>query len=219
MLTTVDHRGLVFKAHDAGSVDGAKGGVVVLHAWWGLVGDVVDFADALAEAGYLVTAPDLVSGSTARTVEEAEALANGADEDHAEAVVAASIDRLSGELGEDATVAIVGFSFGAWWAVTAAADRPEVAASVVYYGAVWGDFVTASTAPVLGHFAEHDEFEPDENVAAFEQAFIDAGRQITVHRYPGTGHWFAEPSQDAYVETAADLAFRRTVEFLDTSMA
>jgi carboxymethylenebutenolidase len=37
---------------------------------------------------------------------------------------------------------------------------------------------------------------------------------VTIHRYPGTGHWFAEPSRDAYRPDAADLAFERTVEFL-----
>jgi len=34
-----------------------------------------------------------------------------------------------------------------------------------------------------------------------------------MHRYPGTGHWFAEPSRDAY-RAAADLAFTRTLAFL-----
>ena len=37
---------------------------------------------------------------------------------------------------------------------------------------------------------------------------------MTIHRYPDTGHWFAEPSRDAYRPAAADLAFERTVTFL-----
>ena len=44
-----------------------------------------------------------------------------------------------------------------------------------------------------------------------------SGRRVarwTIHRYPGTGHWFAEPSRDAYRAEAADLAFDRTVAFL-----
>jgi carboxymethylenebutenolidase len=47
-----------------------------------------------------------------------------------------------------------------------------------------------------------------------EDGFRAAGRRATVHRYPGTGHWFAEPSRDAYRKEAAELAFSRTIEFL-----
>jgi LacI family transcriptional regulator len=49
---------------------------------------------------------------------------------------------------------------------------------------------------------------------AFEATLKSAGRDVTIHRYPGTGHWFAEPSRDAYRAEAADLAFERTVAFL-----
>jgi carboxymethylenebutenolidase len=52
-----------------------------------------------------------------------------------------------------------------------------------------------------------------------EEAFRAAGRDATVHRYPGTGHWFAEPSRvDAYRSDAAELAFSRTLEFLDRTL-
>lgn len=194
--------------------EAATAAVALYHAWWGLDEDVTTYADRLGAAGFLVAAPDLVSGVVATTVEDAEALANGADEDHADRAAFAAIDYLAAELGEGVPVALVGFSFGAWWAVTTAAGRDEVRGSVVYYGAVWGDFVADSTAPVLGHFAEHDEFEPEENVRAFEAAIANAGREVTLHRYPDTGHWFAEPSRSTFVADQADLAFERTVAFL-----
>ena len=67
---------------------------------------------------------------------------------------------------------------------------------------------------MLGHFAESDPYEPDESVAAFEGELRDAGRDVVLHVYAGTGHWFAEPSRDAWRAEAADLAFERTVAFL-----
>jgi len=68
--------------------------------------------------------------------------------------------------------------------------------------------------PVLGHFAEDDPYESAETVAEFEQGLRDAGREGVIHRYPGTGHWFAEPSRDAYQPEAARVAFDRTTTFL-----
>ena len=57
------------------------------------------------------------------------------------------------------------------------------------------------------------------DVAAFETTLRAAGREVEIHRYPGTGHWFAEPSKDAYVPAAAELAFDRTVDYLGRTLA
>jgi carboxymethylenebutenolidase len=43
----------------------------------------------------------------------------------------------------------------------------------------------------------------------------DAGRPTELYTYLGTGHWFAEPSQEAYAKDAAELAFDRTIRFLE----
>jgi carboxymethylenebutenolidase len=98
-------------------------------------------------------------------------------------------------------------------------ERPRLRASVVYYGTYTGGFLKRSTAPVLGHFAEEDPFEPPESVAQLEQELRDAGREAAIHTYPGTGHWFAEPSRDAYRREAAEVAFSRTIEFLRERLA
>jgi carboxymethylenebutenolidase len=109
---------------------------------------------------------------------------------------------------------VVGFSFGAAWALWLPTKRPSVTASVVYYGSMSGPVLSRATSPVLGHFAEQDPYEPEENLTAMEADLRAGGRAVTIHRYPGTGHWFAEPSKPAYVRDAAELAFERTVAFL-----
>ena len=53
---------------------------------------------------------------------------------------------------------------------------------------------------------------------ALERTLQDARREVVIHRYPNTGHWFAEPSRDAWRREAAQLAFERTVEFLSTNL-
>jgi len=90
--------------------------------------------------------------------------------------------------------------------------------TVVYYGA-WADsWVSKSKAPLLGHFAEDDEFTSADEVREFEAAFNGAGREITTHVYQGTKHWFAEPSRPEYDSDAAALAFQRTLDFLGRTL-
>ena len=198
----------------AGDVAAEASGVVLLHAWWGLNDDVIAFADRLAEAGFVVAAPDMFEGQVATTIDDADRLSSSSDDTVVGAVVLAAIDRLADRLGPAARLAALGFSFGAAWAIWGPTQRDRLAATVVYYGTWVGSVLGKATVPVLGHFAEDDPYETAETVTEFEQGLRDAGRDATIYRYPGTGHWFAEPSRDAYRQRDADLAFERTIEFL-----
>jgi carboxymethylenebutenolidase len=193
----------------------SRAGVLLLHAWWGLNDDAVAYADRLVAAGFAVAAPDLYAGRLATTIPEAEELSDALDQDMVDAVALAATDALADLLGEPtARIGALGFSLGAAWALWLPAQRAQVAATVVYYGTIAGPSLSRAATPVLGHFAETDPYEPDEGLIEFERALRAANREVDVHRYPGTGHWFAEPSRDAYVRDAAELAFDRTIAFL-----
>ena len=194
--------------------DGARSGVVVLHAWWGLNDDVRAYADRLAEAGYAVLAPDMFKGQVTTEIEVAERLSSEGDASHPELVAFDAVDRLAASLPAGAPIATLAFSFGAPYATWTPSERPAVVGTVVYYGAWADEWVTRSKAPLLGHFAEDDLFTSADDVAQLEAAFRGAGREITTHVYPGTKHWFAEPSRPEYDEAAAQLAWDRTVAFL-----
>ena len=198
----------------AGDVANGSPGVVVFHAWWGLNDDIVAYADRLTGAGFAVVAPDLYGGQLASTIEEADRLSTAIDEAAVDGIVLAAVDHLAARLGPTAKLAAVGFSFGARWAMWSPAQRDRFAASVAYYGSTGGAILTRAGVPVMGHFAARDPYETDEAIAAFESTLRSAGRDVVIHRYPGTGHWFAEPSRDAWRPDAANLAFERTVAFL-----
>ena len=193
--------------------DGAAVGVVVLHAWWGLNDDVIRYADRLADQGFAVLAPDMFRGQVATTADDAERLSQEGDAGIAGDVAWAAIDRLAADL-PDAPIAVLGWSFGAAYAIWAPSLRPRVKATVAYYGAWVDDFISDADAPLIGHFAETVPFTSDEDVRALEAAYTRSGREIVTYRYPGTEHWFAEPSRPEYRAEAAELAFERTVRFL-----
>ena len=203
-----------YTASTPGFVRHGRPGIALFHAWWGLNDDLVAVGERLAALGYVVVAPDMFDGEVATTADRAEALATGADESRCEAIALAAVDRLCELAGPMARLAAAGFSFGAPWALLVPARRPRVVATVLWYGTSGGPILAATSAPVLLHAADEDPYEPAERVAEFEEELRDAGRDVTVHRHPGTGHWFAEPSQPAYDREAAELAFDRTAAFL-----
>jgi carboxymethylenebutenolidase len=163
---------------------GTGPGVLVLHAWWGLTPVFTDICDRLATAGYVALAPGLFpSEATAATIPEAEALRDA----HDEAAVAEPVVRAAAELlrelpaVSEGPIGVIGFSLGAYWALHLSQARPDdVNATVVFYGTDDGDYRTARSA-YLGHFAEHDDFEPLAAVRALEEKIRAAGCEVTFH--------------------------------------
>jgi carboxymethylenebutenolidase len=194
---------------------GGGPGILVLHAWWGLSDGIRRFCDQLAADGFVALAPDLCDGRTAATIPEARALVKELDEEAAIRRAGDGLARLHAHPAVRGQLGAVGFSMGVWFALDLATKHDDVEAVVLYYGTA-GDIDHARhRATVLGHFAEHDEFEPAEEVTALEDALRQANRAVRFHLYPGAGHWFAEPDRpDAYHPANASLAFRRTAGFL-----
>lgn len=200
---------------------GTGPGVLVLHAWWGLTPFFHDVCDRLAEAGFVALAPDLHGGGQiADTPDEAEALLAATDPNLTASLVVSSISALrampatpSGPIG------ILGYSMGASWGLWAATRFPDdVGAVSAFYGGQDIDFSTAKAA-FQGHFAEHDEFESEDATNYLEAQLRLCGHRVEFHRYPGTGHWFAESDRPAaYGPEAAGLAWERTIEFLHRTL-
>jgi carboxymethylenebutenolidase len=196
--------------------------VLVLHAWWGLTPFFRSICDRLADAGFVALAPDLHGGGrTADTPDEAEALLASTDVNQTAHLVVSSISALRRmPASGPGRIGIVGFSMGASWAMWAATRFPDdVAAVSAFYGNQDIDF-TPARATFQGHFAEHDEFDSADDVAYLEAQLGLAGQPTEFHHYPGTGHWFMESDRPAaYVESAADAAWERTIEFLHRTLA
>ena len=199
---------------------GTGPGVVVLHAWWGLTEFFKEICRRLAKEGFVALAPDLYGGATASTIGEAKRLRSAMDRNMANKGLQAALDYLrSHPAVSGSNVGLIGFSLGGHLALWLARNKPkEVAAVVVFYGTGGGSFAKVQAA-FLGHFAEKDPYASARSVQKLEERLQSAGREVTFHVYPGTGHWFFEEDRpDAYDADAARLAWERTVKFLQARL-
>ena len=188
--------------------------VVVLHEAYGLrspSSNVPDFCDRLATAGYTAFAPDLYGGASATTVDDALKLMETLRDDDAMEMIQAAVRELHG-VGQG-HVAVVGFCMGGGLSFRSALTLDGVAGAVMFYATPRGDLERLSV-PVLGHFAIEDRFVSVEAVRAAEARLIKAGKQVTFHYYEGE-HSFMNEKLPAFSGTAAELGWRRTLQFLE----
>lgn len=193
-------------------------GVLVLPSWWGLKPYFKQVCDQLAEQGYQALAPDYYDGRIGNTIEEAKALQEAAESefDMMSARIKAAKDHLvSLRTGE--SIGVLGFSMGTDWAVITAANEPDVAATVLFYGG-WSVDFSKMRSKVLVQYAETDEWFPFDKAQEMEQNMKAAGVDVTFHIYRGTAHWFMEEDRPEYDLAAASLAWKRTLEFLKQSL-
>src|ERR671935_1596770 len=186
-----------------------RAGVLVLHAWWGRNADVLARAERLRADGYTVEAPDLFRGRVASTIEEAKALTSGEAEN--EEKLTRVVDDAITDLGKRVDgIGMVAWSFGVWYAWKMGIARPDKVRGLVLFYGIGPNEPAAPTVPVLAHYAEHDEFEDLGFARKVEKEMRDAGHDIRVELYPGTKHWFDEPSRPEFDRAASALAWDRT---------
>ena len=188
-------------------------GVLVLHAWWGLNPFMRRFCERLAGEGFAVLAPDLYHGAVATTIEEAQKLRSKLKGEVVQKEIAAASERLQAVCHGQA-IGLVGFSLGGYWGLWWAQQHAGIAATAVFYATRGGDY-SASRSAFQFHLAEHDDYVAASGAKKLQKALQAAGRDAVFHTYSGTTHWFCEDDRpDAYNAAAAELAWRRTVEFL-----
>ncbi len=134
----VDDR--TISAYLAEPSQGSGPGVLVLHAWWGLTEPFRQVCDRLAEAGFVALAPDLYHGKTTASVEEAETLARGLnqDDERVRDDLAAAVQVLRQhtvtKLAEGRVkLAIVGFSLGGAYALDMSVTQAQETSAVVTF--------------------------------------------------------------------------------------
>jgi carboxymethylenebutenolidase len=200
------HREWVAVKHDGRSVETfvvypeAKGKtpvVLMIHEIFGLTDWVQDMADQLAAAGYIVVAPDLLSG-----MGQNGGRSTSFDQDGAvQAVSHLNPDQVTADLNAVADYAlklpsasgklfVTGFCWGGGQSFRFATNRPDLAAAFVFYGPPPdNDALARIAAPVYGFYAGNDA-RIGATLPATVTAMNSLHKKFEPVTYDGAGHGF-----------------------------
>jgi carboxymethylenebutenolidase len=192
----------------------ARGGILLIHEWWGLNDQIKSVASEFANQGYTALAVDLYQGKVADNPDSARSLMQSVDPKVATETLEVWVKWLRDNSRPGAKVATIGWCFGGGWSLNASLASP-IDATVVYYGRVnkTADELSSLKGPVLGHFATQDQWINKEMVSGFESAMNAAGKTYTNYWYDAQ-HAFANPTSARYDAEDAALAWQRTTDFL-----
>jgi carboxymethylenebutenolidase len=192
--------------------------VLVIHENRGLNPYIEDVARRLALANFIAFAPDgltSVGGYPGSDEKGAAAFRTVDGKKMTEDFVAAA-KWLKARPDSTGKLGAVGFCFGGGM-VNQLAVRlgAELNAGVAFYGRQAGaDDVPKISAPLLLQYAGNDQ-RVNDGIAAYEAALKANNKVYTLHMYEGKQHGFHNDTTPRYDETAAKLAWTRTLEFFN----
>jgi len=199
--------------------------VVLVHEVYGLSDWAKEMADDLADKGFIVVAPDFLSGHGPHGggfddfPSEGERV-NAVQDLDPEGVLAdldAATDYGKKLPGGNGNIAVVGFSWGGWKSFAFATRRKDLSAVFVFYG-TGPENVATITAPVYGFYGGKDQGVSG-TVPATVDAMKTAGKLYDPVTYEGADHGFMRlagevGNTNSDDKNARDHAFARLVMLL-----
>lgn len=199
--------------------------VVLIHEIFGLSDWAKEMADEIAAQGYIVIAPDLLSGSgpngggsDAYPDQDARVKAvSGLNPEQVMTDLDAAADYGKKLPAANGKLAVVGFCWGGSKSFAFAAHRKDLSAAFVFYGTAPAD-VSTITAPVYGFYAGNDA-RVGATVPGTTEAMKAAGKKYEPVTYDGAGHGFMRAGEDPgntnpANKTARDQGFERLTKLL-----
>jgi carboxymethylenebutenolidase len=194
---------------------GKLGGVIVVHENRGLNPYIEDVGRRAAVAGFISLAPDALSplGGYPGNDEAGRELQSKRDKGQMEEDFIAAYEYLKNHKDCNGKVGVVGFCFGGGIANMMAVRVPDLAAAVPFYGSqpALAD-VPKIKAPLMLHYASLDT-RITAGWPAYEAALKENGKKYEGFVYENVNHGFHNDTTPRYDKAAADLAWKRTVDF------
>jgi len=176
--------------------------VVLIHEIFGLSDWAKEMADEIAAEGYIVVAPDLLSGlgpkgggSSEFADQEATVKAvSGLDASVVTADLDAAADYGKKLPSANGKLTVAGFCWGGGKTFAFATHRKDLSAAFVFYGPPPSD-VTTIVAPVYGFYAGNDA-RIGATLPNTITAMKAAGKKFEPVTYDGAGHGFMRAGED-----------------------
>lgn len=225
-ITALD--GAALDAYRAVPDAGYGPGIVLLQEVFGVNDTMRSLADELAGHGYLVLVPDMFWRLRRRFASRGESgmaegstLARRLDREEAVTDMTSTLAHLRAMPGCTGRVGAVGFCLGGTLAylfgtsVRVGGRGPD--AVVSYYGPGVPELLDRAASlecPAMFHFGDRDPYLPADGIAAVEAAVANRP-DVAVHHYDAE-HTFANSDAPSFHDPeAADIAWGRTLAFLD----
>ena len=192
--------------------------LILIHEWWGLNDEMREVAVRMADAGYLALSVDLFEGQVAAEPARARELMTGVNAAKATETVVGWVNWLRRDGGCNGRIGALGFCMGGAWALNTAIAAP-LDAAVIFYGNCKKTAAELATlrGPVQGHFGRLDQGITVEMAEGFREALKAAGKSGEIHIYEAN-HAFARIGGPNFHQESADLAWKRSLEFLKKNL-
>ena len=195
--------------------------IVIIHENRGLNSHIEDVARRAAQAGYLAIAPNILSplGELPKTDDEIRAKFATLKPDENVQNFKRAFDYLATRKDTNGKFGCVGFCWGGAMANNLAVELPNLKAAVAFYGRQPD---TASTAKIKSavqlHYGGLDE-RVNAGIPAYEAALKENKVNYEIYIYEGVNHAFHnDTAPTRYNETAAKLAWQRTIDFFGKNL-
>jgi carboxymethylenebutenolidase len=195
-------------------------GIIVVHENRGLNPYIEDVGRRAALAGFISLAPDALTplGGYPGNDDEGRTMQSKRDRNEMLEDFIAAFEHLKAHKGCTGKVGVVGFCFGGWISNMMAVRVADLAAAVPFYGGQPPvEDVPKIKAPLLLHYAGLDT-RVNEGWPAYEAALKENKKEYTAYMYPEVNHGFHNDSTPRFDKAAAELAWKRTIEFFESQL-
>jgi carboxymethylenebutenolidase len=200
--------------------EGKLPGVLVIHENRGLNPHIEDVTRRFALERFVAFAPDALFpvGGYPGDEDAARAKFGTLDQAKTRADFLAAFHWLASRPECTGRIGAVGFCWGGGMVNWLATRLPELGAAVPFYGSAPDAAEVAKIkAPLLVQSAENDD-RINASWPEYEAALKAAGVAYERHLYPGTQHGFHNDTTPRFDQAAAELAWQRTLDFLNRNL-
>ncbi|HHP7242549.1 MAG TPA: dienelactone hydrolase family protein [Cyclobacteriaceae bacterium] len=190
-------------------------GIVVVHENRGLNPHIADVGRRAALAGFVSLSPDALTplGGYPGNDDDGRVLQRDRDREEMLEDFIAAFHYLQDHEDCNGKVGVVGFCFGGWISNMMAVKVSELRASVPFYGGQPDEEeVSQIKSPLQLHYAGLDK-RVNAGWADYENALKANNIDYKAYIYPNTNHGFHNNTTVRFDPEAAELAWKRTIDF------